>query len=196
MFEEQNQALEVCRFQLPVDAVKRMGDGMGDICASKVTLQRKDVVSNNDNIRVVLFGDSPHQKVNLAGVLWKIGCDLLTDKRLRQIADLEAAFDGVVIGDGDEIHPALDKLPMQLAWVGIAVWKIEPPKQPLLRARAEAGMNVEVTFAHIYLERPLDSLLRDPVLVGGGRSDTAHRNNKIDNLPPNGRVGVIGRMNA
>src|ERR1700724_3174904 len=120
MFEEQNQALEVCRFQLPVDAVKRMGDGMGDICASEVTLQRKDVVSNNDNIRVLLCGDSPDQKVNLAGVLWKIGCDLLTDKRLRQIADLEAAFDGVVIGDGDEIHPALDKLPMQLAWVGIA----------------------------------------------------------------------------
>jgi len=31
--------------------------------------------------------------------------------------NLEAAFNGVVIGDGDVIHPALKQLLMQLFWV-------------------------------------------------------------------------------
>ena len=31
-------------------------------------------------------------------------------KVLRQIGDLQTTFDGVVIGDGDEIHPGSSKL--------------------------------------------------------------------------------------
>ncbi len=117
-------------------------------CSAKI-LSRTMVMS-----ACCLFGNSPNQDVNLAWVLREIGGDLLADKGIRQIANLQTAIDRVVVGDRDEIHPALDKLSMELPRIGVTIRKIEPPKQPFLRPRAETGVNVEVTFAHIYLERP------------------------------------------
>src|SRR6266513_5677059 len=110
MFEEQNQPLEMRGFEFAVDAVERMRDRMGDFAALQISLQGKNIVPDNDDIVVLLFSNAPHQDVNLAGVLWKISGDLLTDKRVRQIADRQTSVDRVVIGDGDEIHPALDQL--------------------------------------------------------------------------------------
>jgi len=112
-------------------------------------LQRKNIVPNNDDVVVLLFGNAPDQNVNLAGVLWEISGDLLADKGVREIANLQATLDRVVIGDCDKIHSAFEQFSMQLARVGIGVRKIKSPKKPFLRARAEAGVNVEITFAHI-----------------------------------------------
>src|SRR6266480_1918824 len=149
MFKEQNQALEMRGFEFAVDAVKRMRDRVDNFSALQIALQRKNIVPDNDDIIVLLFSNAPHQDVNLAGVLRKISRDLLADERVRQIADRQTTVDRVVIGDGDEIHPALDQLSMELARVGIGVGKIKPAEKPFFRARAEAGVNVKITFAHI-----------------------------------------------
>ena len=85
---------------------------------------------------------------------------------------------------------------MELARIGVGVGKIEASKQPLLRARAESGVNVKITFAHIELEAALTSLLANPILISCWHSKRRHLSDKIDNLSPNGRMRKIGRMNA
>src|SRR6266513_1484192 len=61
-------------------------------------------------------------------------CDCVRDLCALQIAleiaDLQTTVDCVVVGNGDETHFALDKLSMELARVGIGIWKIKPPEKP------------------------------------------------------------------
>src|SRR5215472_9132815 len=130
MFKEQDEPFEMRRFQFSVYAVERMRDRVRDFSALQIALQGKDVVSNQDNVLVLLLRDSPDQNVNLAGILRKISGDLFADKGVWQITDLETTLDRIVITDGDEIHPALEQLAMQLAWIRIAVRKIQPAEQP------------------------------------------------------------------
>src|SRR5438552_15385662 len=150
MFEEQNQSFEMGRLEFAIDAVKWMRHGVRNLSALQVSLQCKNIVPDDYDVGVLLFGDAPDQNVNLAWVLGKVGCDLLADKRVRQIANLQTTVDRVVVGEGDEVHSALEQLPMQLARVGIRIRKIESAEKPFFRARAKARVNVEITFAHIY----------------------------------------------
>jgi hypothetical protein len=80
--------------------------------------------------------------VQLAGVIRKIRRDLFADKSARQVRNLEAARDRIVIGDGDVIHPALEQLLMQLFWVRITVGKIKAAEEPFFRARAVTRVNM------------------------------------------------------
>src|SRR6267143_2107694 len=138
MFEEQNQPFEMRCVELAVDAVKRVRDRVRDLAALQISLQRKNIVPDDDDVVVLLFGDTPDQDVNLAGILWKISRDLLADESVGEVADFQTAFDRVVIGNGDKIHSVLQQLSMQLARVGIGIRKIKPPEKPFLRPRAEA----------------------------------------------------------
>ncbi len=114
MLEEQNQPFEMRCVQLAVDAVKRVGHGVGDLARLEVALESENVVADNHDIGVLSLGDPPDQEMNLARILREIRRNLLTNERIRQIRDLETALDRVVVGDRDVIHPALDQLPMQL----------------------------------------------------------------------------------
>src|ERR1700682_850299 len=149
MFEEQNQALEVRGFELAVNAVKRMRNGVCDLRFLQILLQLENIVADAGDVSVLRFRDSPNQKMNLAGILREIGRDLLAQECLGQIGDLPATIDRVVIGDRDKIHSLLDELAMQIAWIGAAAGKIEAPKQPLLGTRAGAGMNMKIATAHL-----------------------------------------------
>ena len=180
--------------EFAVDAVERMGDRVRDFAALQIPLQRKNIVPDDNDIVVLLFGDAPDQEVDLAGVLREIRRDLLADECVGQISDRQTTVDRVVVGDGDKIHPAFHQLSMELARVGIGVGKIEPAEQPFFRAGAESGVNVKVTFAHIYLEAALEALLGDPLLISRWRPNRNHFPDKIDNLAPNGRMRKIRWM--
>src|SRR2546421_1056539 len=145
MFEEQNQTLEMRGLEFAVDAVERMRHGVGNFSALQIALQRKNIVPDNNDVGVLLFSNAPDQDVNLARILREISCDLFTNERVGQIADRQTTVDRVVVGNGDEIHPALDQLSMELARVGIGVGKIKPAEKPFFRARAEPRVNVKVT---------------------------------------------------
>src|SRR6266404_9520553 len=112
MFEEQDEPLEVGGFQLAVDTIKRMRNGVGDLTGLKVALQPQDVIAKDHNVRMLRLGDSPYENVNLARILRKISRNLLAYERIRQICNFEATIDRIVIGDGDVIHPALEQLPV------------------------------------------------------------------------------------
>src|ERR1700682_1080163 len=112
MLEEQDETLELGDFQLAVDTIKRMRDGVGDLTGLKVALQGEDVIAKDHDVRVLRLGDTPYENVNLARILRKISRNLLTDERIRQISNFEATVDRIVIGDRDVIHPALAQLPV------------------------------------------------------------------------------------
>ena len=65
--------------------------------------------------------------MNLARIVRKMSRNLLADECVRQVRDLEATVDRVVIGDGDEIHPAR-LIAMQLPRIGIAIGKVKTPE--------------------------------------------------------------------
>ena len=134
--------------QLAVDAVERVCHRVRDLSGLQITLQRKNVVAQNHNVRVLRFGDSPDQEVDLASVAGKVGRDLFADERIRQVANLETTLDRVVIGDGDVIHAALAQLLIKPARIGVAIGKLQPAKEPFFRARAVARVDVEVALAH------------------------------------------------
>ncbi len=80
--------------------------------------------------------------MQLARIIRKTRGDLFADKSARQVRNLEAAVDRIVIGDGDEIHSMLEQLLVQLFWVRITVGKIQAAEEPFFRARAVARVNV------------------------------------------------------
>src|SRR5436309_13822054 len=85
MFEEQNQSFEMRCLELAVDAVKRMRDSVCDFAALQVPLQRKNVVPDDDDVVVLLFGNAPDENVNLARIRWKIRRDLLANEGVGEI---------------------------------------------------------------------------------------------------------------
>jgi hypothetical protein len=64
--------------------------------------------------------------MQLAAVMREVRGHLFADESARQVSDVEATIDGIVIGDGDVIHPAFAQLLVHILWIGIAVRKIEP----------------------------------------------------------------------
>src|ERR1041384_8833435 len=128
MLEEQDQPLEMRRVQLAVDAVKRMRDRMRDRLSLQILLQIENVVAQLNDLGVLRFRDSPNENVNLARVLGEVGRDFFADESARQIGDLHISIDRVVVGKGDEIHPAFAKQSVQFARVAVTVGKIEPAK--------------------------------------------------------------------
>ena len=91
--------------------------------------------------------------MQLARIVGEIGGDLFADESARPVTDLQAALDGIVVGNGDVIHSPFEQFFIQLFRVRIAVWEIETAKEPFFRARAVARMNMKIAPAHIYIPR-------------------------------------------
>jgi hypothetical protein len=53
-----------------------------------------------------------------------------------------ATIDGVVIGNGNVIHPTFTQLLIQLLWIGIAVGEVESAEKPFFRARTMARVDM------------------------------------------------------
>ena len=121
---------------------KRVRDCVSDLRTLQVPLQIEDVFADAFDIAMLLFGNPPHQNVQLAGIVRKISSNLLADECPRQVRNFQAAIDRVVIGDGHEIHPTFAQLFVQLLWIGIAVGKIEAAKKPFFRARTMARVDM------------------------------------------------------
>ena len=95
------------RGELAVDAIERVGDGVGDAIFRQIFLELENVAAEDRYIQVLGLINPPHQHMKFTRILREIGCNLFADKSVRLICDRETAIDAVVIGDSDEIHPAL-----------------------------------------------------------------------------------------
>ena len=101
------------RLQFSVHAVERMRNCVRDLRGLQVALQVEDVIADTFYIAMLLLGDSPDKNVQFASVVWEIRCDLFADKGARQVCNLQAAVDRIVVGKGDISHVALEQLAMQ-----------------------------------------------------------------------------------
>jgi hypothetical protein len=86
---------------------------MRDLRGLQVALQVEDVVAETFYIAMLLLGDSPHKNVQLTSVVWEICCDLFADKGSREMYNLQAALDRIVVGNSCIIHAALEQLAVQ-----------------------------------------------------------------------------------
>ena len=93
--------------ELAVDAIERVGEGVGDTIFVQILLQLENVAAKNGDIVVLRLIDPPDQQMKLARILRKICGNLFTDKNVRFFRYCKTAINTVVIGDGNEIHPAL-----------------------------------------------------------------------------------------
>ena len=100
-------------FQFSVHAVKRVRNCVRDLCGLQVALQVKDVIADTFYIAMLLLGDSPDKNVQLTSVVWEIRCDLFANKGARQVRNLQAAIDRIVVGNRCVIHAALEQLVVQ-----------------------------------------------------------------------------------
>ena len=78
---------------------------MSDLGTLQVPLQIEDVFADTFDIAMLLFRNAPYQNVQLAGIMRKVGSNLLADEGPRQVRNFQAAIDRVVIGNGNVIHP-------------------------------------------------------------------------------------------
>ena len=59
MFEQEDEPFEMRGFELRVDAVERMRDGVNDLLGLQVALKIKNVVAQPRDLMVLRLGDSP-----------------------------------------------------------------------------------------------------------------------------------------
>src|SRR4030095_6110316 len=97
---------------------------------------------------VLRLRKAPDKEVNLARILRKISRNLLAYKRIRKRRNGQRSFDGVVVGDGNKVHPRRLGAPMQLERIGVAVGKIKPAKEPIFRSITELRMKMKIAAAH------------------------------------------------
>jgi len=71
---------------------------------------------------------------------------LLADENAGKIGDFEAAFDAVMVGDGDHVHAAIAQLFVKRAGFRAAIREPDAAEEPLGWAAAETGVKMEVGF--------------------------------------------------
>src|SRR6266403_5840702 len=142
MLKEKNELLEMARLKFSVHAVEGMRYCVGNLSRLQVALQLKDIVAHTFDVAVLLFRDSPNKDVHLARFMGEIRRDLFAEKGARQVRNLQATIDCIVVSDGDVIHSALEQLPVQRLWVRIAVGKIKAAEEPFFRSRTVARVNM------------------------------------------------------
>ena len=148
MLEKQDQALQMRGGQLAVDAVKRVSDGVRQRLLLQEGLKVENVVAKAADLGVLRLRKSPDKEVNFARILRKISRNLLAYKSIRQCRNRQTSLDGVVVGDGNKVHPRRLGAPVQLERIGVAIGKIKPAEEPVFRSITELRMKVEIAAAH------------------------------------------------
>src|SRR6476619_1758165 len=91
--------------QLAVDAVKRVSDGVHQGLLLQEGLKVENVVAKAADLGVLRLRKSPDEEVNFTRILRKISRNLLAYKSIRQCRNGQASLNGVVVGDGNKVHP-------------------------------------------------------------------------------------------
>ena len=99
-----------------------MGDRVGDAVLVNVVCDVVDVVRQSLKLSVIVLRDAEDEQVQLALIFREPAGDFFADQHIIALgSEREDAVDRVVIGDGDEIHPAAARLGVHLKRIGIAL---------------------------------------------------------------------------
>ncbi len=148
VFEEEEEFFDVVESEFLVDVVEGVCDGVGDPLVGKVTLEGVDGFAGFLDVCVLAFGDAPCQDLDFAAVFGEVGCYFFTDEDIWSVCDFEAAGDGVVVCEGDELHAALFEERVEIGGFSATGREVEAPEDPFSGAMAELCVDLE-----IYLRR-------------------------------------------
>src|SRR5207248_11437674 len=149
MFEEKDQPFQMRGGELAVDAVEGVGDGVRNSIFCQVFLQLKNVATEDGNILMLRWRNSPNDHMSLTRILREISANLFTNKSLRFISNRETTVDAVVIGNGDKIHSVLAQLRIKINRFGAAIRKIKAAEKPVFRTRTKLRVNMKIAPAHV-----------------------------------------------
>src|ERR1700693_376063 len=114
-----------------------MGDRMVDPCERQILLKLVDIPSDLLDLSVLRLGEVPEKQVDLYAIVGKLGRHLLTNESIRELCDLQATVDSVVVGEGYVAHPLFFQPAVQHPRIRIAIGKLEAAKNPFRGSIAE-----------------------------------------------------------
>ena len=88
--------------------------------------------------------DTEHQHVHLAAIFGKPAGQFFTDNDIGPMRNLQRAFDRVVIGDGDEIHPTPNRLFVNLRRRAVALGTVNRIQRGFAGAIAGQAVAVQI----------------------------------------------------
>ncbi len=142
MAKHENQLLQLQGRELFIRRIKRMRHGVSQRLLEEVFLQVKNIFAQGLDFAVLGFGLPPDEDVDLAFIVGETRRDFLAENHARQMGNLQAARDGIVIREGDELHAGGAQALVNLLGIGGTRRKIQTAQNPIRRTRAVAGMNV------------------------------------------------------
>lgn len=146
--EQEHHLLDMARGQLLVLGVERVGDEVGDPLLVQVGGQLVDVFPDPHQVPEDALGDVEDDHVDLAVVLREVAGQLGAQEGPRQVGDLQGAADGVVVGDGDVVHPEFLGAVVDEAGGGVALRAVELAQRPVGRLVGVGGVDVQVGLVY------------------------------------------------
>jgi hypothetical protein len=96
------------------------------------------------DLPVLAFADTPDQKGDSATILGKEGAHRFAEKDTGAIRNLKTPTEGVLVREGDEVHPCLPQLGIEGLRIGHTRRHVKTTQKPLGRSFAVASVEVEV----------------------------------------------------
>ena len=119
---------------------------MGNLLGMKIGRQLVDILAQLQNQLKLRFGDVQHHHMHLAAVFREMGRNLGADEGSRQMSDFQGTVDGVMVGDGDEVHATFPGSAVEMPGRCVALRDIELAHGPVGRFVGMAGVDMQICF--------------------------------------------------
>lgn len=147
MAEEEDEFFCVEGSKFFVGAVECVSDGVGNIVDLKVFLDLVEIGAKLLEFGMVLLGEAPKEEVDFAPILREMSDEFFAKKNAIEVKYLEATFDGIDVGEGDEGHASGAEFVVEVTRLGAAGWEFEATENPVGSRSAVEAMDVEVYFS-------------------------------------------------
>jgi hypothetical protein len=98
------------------------------------------------DLSVLRFSEAPYKNMYFAFVVGKVCCHFLAENHSRQVRDLQASGNGVMIRNCYEVHPDFTKTLVGLQRIRVTRRKVQTTQHPVRSAGAVAGVDMKVGF--------------------------------------------------
>ena len=147
--EQEQQLLDGVAVEAPVEVEQRVGDEVDDALRAHQVDELVDVLPRRQQVRELPLRDAEGDDVQAAAGLGQVGAQLGAQEGPRQVRDLERPGDRVVVGDGDEVHPASVCGLVDGLGRGEALGAADAAQQPARRGVGVAGVDVQIGSADV-----------------------------------------------